>query len=170
MITQLAELQKDLDSSYTFSCIFPHNKIPECFSQLLIYYDSFPCHIVCAKSHYNQSIEDKLRLFSFFQVFKEHPLMSLYPSDHTPGPGLLQVDEHVFNQPNTALLSLVLMMGTFFVAFFLRKFRNSRFLGGKVPCFTESLKNFQFKQWMSGFSWAFTGYTVEQSHADIVCL
>nr|QOU09172.1 solute carrier family 4 member 3 [Lateolabrax maculatus] len=66
------------------------------------------------------------------KVFKEHPLMSLYPSDHTPGPGLLQVDEHVFNQPNTALLSLVLMMGTFFVAFFLRKFRNSRFLGGKA--------------------------------------
>uniref|UniRef100_A0A8C5BNC7 Anion exchange protein n=1 Tax=Gadus morhua TaxID=8049 RepID=A0A8C5BNC7_GADMO len=38
----------------------------------------------------------------------------------------------VLNQPNTALLSLVLMMGTFFVAFFLRKFRNSRFLGGKA--------------------------------------
>uniref|UniRef100_A0AAY4DX15 Anion exchange protein n=1 Tax=Denticeps clupeoides TaxID=299321 RepID=A0AAY4DX15_9TELE len=38
----------------------------------------------------------------------------------------------VHNQPNTALLSLVLMLGTFFVAFFLRKFRNSRFLGGKA--------------------------------------
>uniref|UniRef100_A0A674P3R5 Anion exchange protein 3 n=1 Tax=Takifugu rubripes TaxID=31033 RepID=A0A674P3R5_TAKRU len=36
------------------------------------------------------------------------------------------------NQPNTALLSLVLMMGTFFLAFFLRKLRNSRFLGGKA--------------------------------------
>uniref|UniRef100_A0A8C9T7N9 Anion exchange protein n=1 Tax=Scleropages formosus TaxID=113540 RepID=A0A8C9T7N9_SCLFO len=35
-------------------------------------------------------------------------------------------------QPNTALLSLVLMLGTFFVAYFLRKFRNSRFLGGKA--------------------------------------
>uniref|UniRef100_A0A8D0CJJ0 Anion exchange protein n=1 Tax=Scleropages formosus TaxID=113540 RepID=A0A8D0CJJ0_SCLFO len=35
-------------------------------------------------------------------------------------------------QPNTALLSLVLMLGTFFVAFFLRKFRHSRFLGGKA--------------------------------------
>lgn len=40
--------------------------------------------------------------------------------------------EHVTNQPNTSLLSLVLMMGTFFLAFFLRKLRNSRFLGGKV--------------------------------------
>uniref|UniRef100_A0A8C5A4A8 Anion exchange protein n=1 Tax=Gadus morhua TaxID=8049 RepID=A0A8C5A4A8_GADMO len=43
-----------------------------------------------------------------------------------------QDEAMVLNQPNTALLSLVLMMGTFFVAFFLRKFRNSRFLGGKA--------------------------------------
>lgn len=42
------------------------------------------------------------------------------------------IGEPILNQPNTALLSLVLMIGTFFVAFFLRKFRNSRFLGGKV--------------------------------------
>uniref|UniRef100_K7FI15 Anion exchange protein n=1 Tax=Pelodiscus sinensis TaxID=13735 RepID=K7FI15_PELSI len=35
-------------------------------------------------------------------------------------------------QPNTALLSLVLMAGTFFIAFFLRKFKNSAFLPGKL--------------------------------------
>uniref|UniRef100_A0A8C6JUV6 Anion exchange protein n=1 Tax=Melopsittacus undulatus TaxID=13146 RepID=A0A8C6JUV6_MELUD len=35
-------------------------------------------------------------------------------------------------QPNTALLSLILMLGTFFIAFFMRKFKNSRFLGGKA--------------------------------------
>uniref|UniRef100_A0A3B4AGP4 Anion exchange protein n=1 Tax=Periophthalmus magnuspinnatus TaxID=409849 RepID=A0A3B4AGP4_9GOBI len=64
-----------------------------------------------------------------FKVFREHPLLAVYPSG-----GRLPDDQEgpVFNQPNTALLSLVLMMGTFFVAFFLRKFRNSRFLGGKV--------------------------------------
>ncbi|XP_029980990.1 anion exchange protein 3-like [Sphaeramia orbicularis] len=64
-----------------------------------------------------------------FKVFQEHPLLAVYPSDG-PLPDLQNPD--VFNQPNTALLSLVLMMGTFFVAFFLRKFRNSRFLGGKA--------------------------------------
>ncbi|XP_056867620.1 anion exchange protein 3 isoform X2 [Takifugu flavidus] len=65
------------------------------------------------------------------KVFKEHPLMSVYPSDATTANGFH--DDHlVFNQPNTALLSLVLMMGTFFLAFFLRKLRNSRFLGGKA--------------------------------------
>nr|XP_033473339.1 anion exchange protein 3 isoform X2 [Epinephelus lanceolatus] len=67
-----------------------------------------------------------------FKVFREHPLMAMYPSDTPPATGLHEVDSPFFNQPNTALLSLVLMMGTFFVAFFLRKFRNSRFLGGKA--------------------------------------
>ncbi|XP_061774384.1 anion exchange protein 3 isoform X1 [Nerophis ophidion] len=62
------------------------------------------------------------------KVFQEHPLMSWYPGDSTP-----PTDVHdIINQPNTALMSLVLMMSTFFIAFFLRKFRNSRFLGGKA--------------------------------------
>lgn len=55
--------------------------------------------------------------------------MAVYPTDAS---GSRNFDDPIYNQPNTALLSLVLMMGTFFVAFFLRKFRNSRFLGGKV--------------------------------------
>lgn len=38
----------------------------------------------------------------------------------------------VLNQPNTALLSLVLMAGTFFIAFYLRKFKNSAFFPGRV--------------------------------------
>ncbi|KAM6979108.1 anion exchange protein 3 isoform 4-T5 [Tautogolabrus adspersus] len=67
-----------------------------------------------------------------FKVFHEHPLMAIYPTDSTPATELRDYESPVFNQPNTALLSLVLMMGTFFVAFFLRKFRNSRFLGGKA--------------------------------------
>ncbi|KAA8588386.1 hypothetical protein FQN60_001580 [Etheostoma spectabile] len=67
-----------------------------------------------------------------FKVFKEHPLMSMYPSDSTPDSELQQADGAILNQPNTALMSMVLMMGTFLVAFFLRKFRNSRFLGGKA--------------------------------------
>lgn len=33
------------------------------------------------------------------------------------------------NQPNTALLSTILALGTFFIAYFLRIFRNSKFLG-----------------------------------------
>ncbi|KAM3862151.1 anion exchange protein 3 [Diretmus argenteus] len=72
------------------------------------------------------------------KVFEEHPLMASYPSA-TSYPAISRFgsptdaeDTPVLRQPNTALLSLVLMLGTFFVAFFLRKFRNSRFLGGKA--------------------------------------
>nr|XP_002736672.2 PREDICTED: anion exchange protein 2-like [Saccoglossus kowalevskii] len=36
------------------------------------------------------------------------------------------------NQPNTALLSTILTLGTFFIAYFFRKFRNSRFLSNMV--------------------------------------
>ncbi|CAL8266161.1 unnamed protein product [Lota lota] len=80
------------------------------------------------------------------KVFQEHPLLESYPaspSKENPWIGIQMGDPPndrrgndaeavVLNQPNTALLSLVLMMGTFFIAFFLRKFRNSRFLGGKA--------------------------------------
>uniref|UniRef100_A0A665UUX4 Anion exchange protein n=1 Tax=Echeneis naucrates TaxID=173247 RepID=A0A665UUX4_ECHNA len=37
----------------------------------------------------------------------------------------------VLGEPNTALLSLVLMAGTFFIAFYLRKFKNSAFFPGR---------------------------------------
>ncbi|KAJ8277030.1 hypothetical protein GJAV_G00070680 [Gymnothorax javanicus] len=38
----------------------------------------------------------------------------------------------VRGEPNTALLSLVLMFGTFFIAFYLRKFKNSAFFPGRL--------------------------------------
>lgn len=38
----------------------------------------------------------------------------------------------VVGEPNTALLSLVLMAGTYFIAFYLRKFKNSSFFPGRV--------------------------------------
>ncbi|XP_062862568.1 anion exchange protein 3 isoform X1 [Trichomycterus rosablanca] len=75
-----------------------------------------------------------------FKVFQEHPLMKMYPVPSAlpvlgitePSADPVLIEGPILNQPNTALLSLVLMVGTFFVAFFLRKFRNSRFLHGKV--------------------------------------
>ncbi|XP_075037069.1 anion exchange protein 3 [Mixophyes fleayi] len=65
--------------------------------------------------------------YKLYKVFTDHPLLRTYPSGGsrtaTLGPRM---------QPNTALLSLILMSGTFLIAFFLRKFKNSRFLGGKA--------------------------------------
>ncbi|NWT95273.1 B3AT protein, partial [Urocynchramus pylzowi] len=57
-------------------------------------------------------------------IFKHHPLKREYNVQPEFQPGV--------PEPNTALLSLVLMAGTFFLAFFLRVFKNSSFLPGKV--------------------------------------
>ncbi|XP_054080248.1 band 3 anion transport protein isoform X2 [Rissa tridactyla] len=57
-------------------------------------------------------------------IFKDHPLQRHY--------NVKAVVEPKVPEPNTALLSLVLMAGTFFLAFFLRKFKNSAFLPGTV--------------------------------------
>ncbi|XP_067397154.1 band 3 anion transport protein isoform X2 [Emydura macquarii macquarii] len=54
-------------------------------------------------------------------IFRTHPLQKDYQAVAVP-----------VAQPNTALLSLVLMAGTFFIAFFLRQFKNSSFLPGKL--------------------------------------
>lgn len=70
-------------------------------------------------------------------MFAEHPLLKFYPPNvqSSLNTSMLSADAMSLGirmQPNTALLSLILMLGTFFIAFFMRKFKNSRFLGGKV--------------------------------------
>lgn len=90
-------------------------------------------------------VGDEMSLVILTQVFTEHPLLPFYPPEGAlegvPEAGLelngsalppTEGPPGPRNQPNTALLSLILMLGTFLIAFFLRKFRNSRFLGGKV--------------------------------------
>lgn len=82
-------------------------------------------------------------LFVAVQIFKEHPLRrcslgngtgdgnatdALTPALNNSVPGTAKVRD----EPNTALLSLVLMAGTFFIAFYLRKFKNSAFFPGRV--------------------------------------
>ncbi|XP_042749846.1 band 3 anion transport protein-like, partial [Lagopus leucura] len=57
-------------------------------------------------------------------IFKDHPLQWEYRVQNATDPAV--------PKPNTALLSLVLMAGTFFLALFLRKFKNSVFLPGTI--------------------------------------
>uniref|UniRef100_G3UD22 Anion exchange protein n=1 Tax=Loxodonta africana TaxID=9785 RepID=G3UD22_LOXAF len=82
--------------------------------------------------------------YKLIKIFQEHPLHGCSVSNSsesdsgenktwagagaTLGPG----NGRPRGQPNTALLSLVLMAGTFFIAFFLRKFKNSRFFPGRI--------------------------------------
>uniref|UniRef100_A0A8C6VWS6 Anion exchange protein n=1 Tax=Nothobranchius furzeri TaxID=105023 RepID=A0A8C6VWS6_NOTFU len=73
------------------------------------------------------------------RIFKEHPLILNY--DHLNGTiiydnitGNISVIVKTIKPPypNTALLSMCLMFGCFFIAFFLRQFKNGTFLPGKV--------------------------------------
>nr|XP_056713766.1 anion exchange protein 2 [Euleptes europaea] len=79
------------------------------------------------------------------KIFQEHPLHGCSKANSTEAGGqeedspvvvgnvtASRAASQVTGQPNTALLSLVLMAGTFFIAFFLRKFKNSRFFPGRV--------------------------------------
>ncbi|KAM8730861.1 anion exchange protein 2b isoform 1-T1 [Acanthopagrus schlegelii] len=76
------------------------------------------------------------------RIFKEHPLKRCSLDNNTEGASAenitLMLDNNtqpvtvkVTGEPNTALLSLVLMAGTFFIAFYLRKFKNSAFFPGR---------------------------------------
>lgn len=77
------------------------------------------------------------------KIFKDHPLKRCSLDNSTGGNASaedtpLMLSNHtstvafkVVGEPNTALLSLVLMAGTFFIAFYLRKFKNSAFFPGR---------------------------------------
>ncbi|KAK2493221.1 hypothetical protein MC885_009236 [Smutsia gigantea] len=60
------------------------------------------------------------------KIFQNHPLQKNYHHNVT------MVPTPQFPLPNTALLSLVLMAGTFFLAMMLRKFKNSSYFPGKL--------------------------------------
>ncbi|KAI4806490.1 hypothetical protein KUCAC02_017315 [Chaenocephalus aceratus] len=78
------------------------------------------------------------------RIFKEHPLKRCSLNNGTEwdsmvenitvvqGNNTLPMTVGVRGEPNTALLSLVLMAGTFFIAFYLRKFKNSAFFPGRL--------------------------------------
>lgn len=69
---------------------------------------------------YNDSIANVLNFYN----------LTMYPNmdtnDTATDDGKVPM---LYNQPNTALLTLVLTLGTFFIAYFLKQFRNGKFLG-----------------------------------------
>ncbi|XP_041669769.1 anion exchange protein 2b isoform X2 [Cheilinus undulatus] len=75
------------------------------------------------------------------RIFKDHPLKRCSLDNSTGGDTSAENLTVVLSnsslpanrggEPNTALLSLVLMAGTFFIAFYLRKFKNSAFFPGR---------------------------------------
>ena len=70
--------------------------------------------------------EERGCLGFLLQIFQDHPLLENY--DHN----VTRIPKPQAPLPNTALLSLVLMAGTFLFAMMLRKFKNSSYFPGKV--------------------------------------
>uniref|UniRef100_A0A8C3G1Z2 Anion exchange protein n=1 Tax=Cyclopterus lumpus TaxID=8103 RepID=A0A8C3G1Z2_CYCLU len=66
------------------------------------------------------------------RTFKAHPIEEVVMYDNTTGNMTVIVNTIKPSYPNTALLSMCLMFGCFFIAFFLRQFKNGTFLPGKV--------------------------------------
>uniref|UniRef100_A0A8C1UR09 Anion exchange protein n=1 Tax=Cyprinus carpio TaxID=7962 RepID=A0A8C1UR09_CYPCA len=66
------------------------------------------------------------------KIFQEHPLRQDATSSLLASNSSTPETVKVVGEPNTALLSLVLMSGTFFIAFYLRKFKNSAFFPGRL--------------------------------------
>ncbi|KAG5285416.1 hypothetical protein AALO_G00003130 [Alosa alosa] len=77
------------------------------------------------------------------KIFQDHPLKRCYTDNSTVEntnatslnssiSSLISSPGKTPGEPNTALLSLVLMSGTFFIAFYLRKFKNSAFFPGSL--------------------------------------
>ena len=67
-----------------------------------------------------------LLLLLWLQLFKKNPL-TRQGSDNASG-----ANEVVQGEPNTALLSTILVIGTFFLAYYMHKFRTSHFFGKRV--------------------------------------
>ena len=55
-----------------------------------------------------------------------------FPADHGGDGGHHECTPSDYPYPNTALFAIILTMGTFLIAFFLRYFRTSQFLGRTV--------------------------------------
>ncbi|KAJ8272700.1 hypothetical protein GJAV_G00092390 [Gymnothorax javanicus] len=105
--------------------------------------------LVCFVSRFTQEIFAFLISLIFIyetfsklgKIFQEHPLQRCSLDNNTAenntgtpllGNGTVPGPPKVLREPNTALLSLVLMSGTFFIAFYLRKFKNSAFFPGRL--------------------------------------
>ncbi|MCI4384976.1 hypothetical protein PGIGA_G00045070 [Pangasianodon gigas] len=67
--------------------------------------------------------------FKLYKIFKDHPLTN---SGHTSVANSTNGSTARDHNPNTALLSMCLMLGCFFIAYFFRRFKNSIFLPGPI--------------------------------------
>ncbi|XP_064172525.1 band 3 anion exchange protein-like isoform X2 [Anguilla rostrata] len=102
-----------------FSILISLIFIYETFAKLFRIFQKHP--LILNYDHLNDTLDDPF-----------HPIIKKRVSNDSHGN---TTTHHYFQEgsyPNTALLSMCLMFGCFFIAFFLRHFKNSRFLPGPI--------------------------------------
>ena len=79
---------------------------------------------------------------------KQYPLHCGLPLDYPTTALAVLDDEPIENEPNTALLSLILMFGTFMIAYGLKQFRNSHYFGRTVNTIFNFITQTNCKKWL----------------------
>ncbi|XP_056144689.1 solute carrier family 4 member 1a (Diego blood group) [Lampris incognitus] len=102
-----------------FSILISLIFIYETFSKLIKIFKAHP--LILNYDHLNDTLENP-----FHPVIKEHV------EYHPDGNKTVKEIEYERPYPNTALLSMCLMFGCFFIAYFLRQFKNGHFLPGPI--------------------------------------
>uniref|UniRef100_A0A3P8Z3N1 Anion exchange protein n=1 Tax=Esox lucius TaxID=8010 RepID=A0A3P8Z3N1_ESOLU len=102
-----------------FSILISLIFIYETFSKLIKIFKTHP--LILNYEHLNDTLENP-----FHPVIKEHVEF------HDDGNTTMHEIIHERAYPNTALLSMCLMFGCFFIAYFLRQFKNGHFLPGPI--------------------------------------
>ncbi|XP_029013772.1 solute carrier family 4 member 1a (Diego blood group) isoform X1 [Betta splendens] len=102
-----------------FSILISLIFIYETFNKLIMIFRTHP--LILNYEHLNTSLDNPF-----------HPLVKEHTEYHSDGNVTVHEVEYERPYPNTALLSMCLMFGCFFIAFFLRQFKNGHYFPGPL--------------------------------------
>ncbi|XP_030591134.1 band 3 anion exchange protein-like [Archocentrus centrarchus] len=102
-----------------FSILISLIFIYETFNKLFKIFKTHP--LILNYEHLNDTLDNPF-----------HPIIKEHIETHPDGNETIRVEEYERPYPNTALLSMCLMFGCFFIAYFLRQFKSGHFLPGPI--------------------------------------
>ncbi|XP_042247883.1 solute carrier family 4 member 1a (Diego blood group) [Thunnus maccoyii] len=102
-----------------FSILISLIFIYETFNKLIKIFKAHP--LILNYEHLNDTLDNPF-----------HPLIKEHTEYHPDGNVTVKEVEYERPYPNTALLSMCLMFGCFFIAYFLRQFKNGHYLPGPI--------------------------------------
>ena len=101
-------------------------------------YLTHPLLVSYCEEDINMTKAFEANVTAYYETFMTTEEQSTIYTSEPPGneTGICKAKEELItNQPNTALFSTILMLGTFLLAYLFKIFRNSKFLGKSVSLF-----------------------------------